>query len=78
MSIFLLSRPGLSSSSSSSSGLLLTRGRLIPRFSPPVTPLPLPVAVSSLTDGDCAGSARSAIVVGDGRFESVVMKVINW
>lgn len=62
MSIFRRSRPGLSSSSSSSSAAALTRGRLMPRFSPPCAPLPLPVAIaSSWTDGDWAGSARSAM-----------------
>lgn len=45
ISILRRSRPGLSSSSSSSSGAL-GRWRLMPRFSPPWTPLPLPMESS--------------------------------
>ena len=65
MSIFLLSRLGLSSSSSSSSAAALMRGRLTPRESPAVAPLPLPVArTSSWAEGDCceSGSTMSVMV----------------
>ena len=66
MSIFLLSRPGLSSSSSSSSAAVEIRGRLMPRAS-----APLPVA-SSWALGEALGSAMSAISSPNGGFWVVV------
>jgi len=64
ISIFLRSRPGLSSSSSSSSAVE-GRWRLIPRLSPPAIELPFPTVCSSRADGEpwSCWSVMSAIVV---------------